>query len=39
MLRLLEQGKQEDYIAPVELVQRASLQRPGTRAARAHLPR
>jgi DNA-binding LacI/PurR family transcriptional regulator len=40
MLRLLEPGLQEDYIAAVELVQRASLQRPGrTQRRPAHLPR
>jgi hypothetical protein len=37
-MRLLEPGPREDYIAAVELVQRASIQPPDSRRpARAHL--
>ena len=40
MMRLLEPGPPDDYIAAVELVQRASLQPPGNgQPSRAHLPR
>ncbi len=38
MTRLLDPGPPDDYIADVELVERASLQPPEVRGRGAHLP-